>query len=79
MNYKLINKKAFDGLLEGAANMGAATERKGGIQLFKNIKDLSPNNPKFQHWHYYFTMIFGFDASENDEDMLNEYLWEYIC
>ena len=30
-----------------AANMGAATGRKGGIQLFKNIKVLSPNNSSF--------------------------------
>jgi len=30
-----------------AAKLGAHTGRKGGIQLFKNVKALSPNNVNF--------------------------------
>ena len=37
----------LSGVFKIAANAGVATGRKGGIQLTKNIKILSPNNVKF--------------------------------
>ena len=37
----------LSGAFKIAANAGVATGRKGGIQLTKNIKILSPNNVKF--------------------------------
>ena len=37
----------LSGAFKIAANTGVATGRKGGIQLTKNIKVLSPNNLKF--------------------------------